>query len=317
MSRLKNAAFVAAIDSNIDIASSTAHKLGASISVRSFEDLMIKHSEEFDAVIINRTSSDNGPLVEKIAKAGKHVLVESPLAISTEASNAAINACKSSNVCLMVGQSDRFMPSNQKIKEILSSGKLGSIGLLRIHRWDAKESDRANQIALDSRNKQIPLIQIVRELDIANWLFEALPTELYAVGRTQSNSQMKSPDYVQVHLGFPNGGMALIDYSLTLPKGSGYSSLSVIGATGAAYSDDHHNMHLLYHGGQPLAINGGQGTAHITMQIQEFINAIEESRKPAITGSEGRDAILVAETVVQSIESGRAARLTGVSYELV
>ena len=48
---------------------------------------------------------------------------------------------------------------------------------------------------------------------------------------------------------FPEGGMALIDCSRALqPSCDPYFSLTVIGSTGAAYADDHHNTNLLYKG---------------------------------------------------------------------
>ena len=53
--------------------------------------------------------------------------------------------------------------------------------------------------------------------------------------------------------------MAMIDVAASLPSGGDYFSLTMIGGTGAAYADDHHNMNLLYSGGQPNAIRASQG----------------------------------------------------------
>ena len=316
--RLEGAIFAAAVDPDLNKARSTAQALDAPLSGASLDDLLAQHSDAFDAVLISSTNTAHRPLVEKAAAAGKHVFVETPLALSTEAADAAIQACGSAGVRLMVGQAMRFMPSNQRVKESLASGKLGALGLLRIHRWEPLGAGGSGQLNQDAEESGGPVLhQVVRELDLANWLFEAPPTEVYALGRRQSNAESDAPDYVQVHLGFPDGGMALIDYSMALPQGSAYFSLSVIGSTGAAYADDHHNMHLLYSGGEPLALNAGQGESHIVAQIQEFVNAVEEDREPAITGADGRAAVQVAEAVVESITSGRAARLDGGRYELV
>jgi len=158
---------------------------------------------------------------------------------------------------------------------------------------------------------------VIRELDLATWLFDAAPTEVYATGRKQGGASLPDHDYVQVHLGFPNDGMALIDYSAALPAGQGYSSLSVIGSTGAAYSDDHQNMNLLYRGGSPQAIDTGYGAQHVLAQLQEFVDAIIEKRDPIVTGKDGIAAIQVAEAVLSSIASGRSAKLNGGSHELV
>ena len=120
--RLQGATFAAAVDPDPDKASRAAHALGASISSTSLNDLLAKNSDAFDAVIVNTANRSHGPLAEKAALAGKHVLVETPLALSTEAADAAIEACRSAGVRLMVGQAMRFIPSHQKVRESLASG---------------------------------------------------------------------------------------------------------------------------------------------------------------------------------------------------
>ena len=76
-------------------------------------------------------------------------------------------------------------------------------------------------------------------------------------------------------------------------------------------------MNLIYHEGHPIALNTGQGYRHIVAQLQEFVDAVQQNREPAITGSDGRAAIQVAEAAAGSMESGCAARLVRGQYELV
>ena len=306
---LQRAVFAAAVDPDLTRASVAARALDASISTDSFDDLLAQNSDAFDAVLINWSGTTRAGLLEKAAEAGKHVLVETPLALSTDGADAAIEACRSAGVCLMVGQALRFMASVQKVRDSLASGKLGTLGLLRVHRWETLGTG-------PERGDGTVLGQVIREIDLANWLFGRPPTEVYAVGRGQSNADLDGPGYVQVHLGFPDGGMAMIDYSMTLPQGAGYFSLSLIGSTGAAYADDHHNMNLLYRGGVPFALNPGQGQGHALAQLQEFVDAVQEEREPAVTGTDGRAAIQVAQAAVESMTSERVARLAGGRYEV-
>ena len=310
--RLRGATFVAAVDSDLDKARLTAHSVGAAVSCSSLDDLLSQASESFDAVLIDWANEAHEELVGEAARAGKHVLVEPPLTLSTSEADAAIAACRSAGVRLMVGHSARFLDSLQTVKKSLESGKLGEPGLLRVHRWEALQLERDND-----RSGGTVLNRVIREIDAAIWLFGDMPTEVYAVGRRQSNLERRVPDYVQVHLGFPDGGMALIDYSMALPQGPGYFSLSVIGSSGAAYADDHHNMQLLYDGGDPSAMKAGEGDGHMVAQLQEFVDAIQEEREPAVTGADARASVQVAEAVQESMASGQAARLEGALYEPV
>ena len=256
--RLPNAAFVAVVDPKPDRVQAAADSLGASITANSLEKLLEGGADAFDAVIIPESNHARGSLALQAAEAGKHVLTASPLTLSVEDAEKVVEACRSADVRLMASSSLRFMPSHQAVKNALAEGKLGDPGLLRMHRWSQPSGpNSANDIVLGGS---------VVGIDLAIWLFGESPTEVYAVGR---------PGYAQVHLGFPDGGMALIDDVRTLPNGDGYLSLSLIGSSGAAYADDHHNRNLLFQGGDPSAIDTGQGSAALT--VHSLRNSVSAS----------------------------------------
>ena len=297
--RLPNAAFVAVVDPQPDRAQAAADSLGASMTANSLEKLLERGADAFDAVIIPESNHARGSLALQAAEAGKHVLTASPLAPSVEDAERVVEACRSADVRLMASSSLRFMPSHQAVKNALADGKLGEPGLLRMHRWSQPSGpNSANDIVLGGS---------VAGIDLAIWLFGESPTEVYAVGR---------PGYAQVHLGFPDGGMALIDEARTLPNGDGYLSLSLIGSSGAAYADDHHNRNLVFQGGDPSAIDTGQGSAALAAELEEFLSAVEEGREPGASGAENCTAIQVAEAAVTSLQSQQALRLNGGGYEL-
>ena len=297
--RLPNAAFVAVVDPQPDRAQSAVDSLGGSITANSLEKLLERGADAFDAVIIPESNHARSSLALEAAAAGKHVLTASPLAPSVEDAEKVVDACRSAGVRLMASSSLRFMPSHQAVKDAVAEGKLGEPGLLRMHRWTQPSGpNSADDIVLGGS---------VAGIDLAIWLFGGSPTEVYAVGRS---------GYAQVHLGFPDGGMALIDEARTLPNGDGYLSLSLIGSSGAAYADDHHNRNLVFQGGDPSAIDTGQGAAALTAQLEEFVSAVEEGREPAASGAENCTAIQVAEAAVTSLQSQQALRLNGGSYEL-
>ena len=317
-SRLHNATFVATVDVDPDTARRTAEVVGASVSCGGLDELLTDHGGLVDAVIMARAGGSRQRDCRQAAQAGKHLLVETPLALSAGASQDIITDCADAGVRLMVGQAMRYLPSVRTVKAELDSGRLGKPGLLRIHRWEPTGDATGDDPMSDLKQNAGTLhSQPLHEIDLACWLFGCLPTQLHAVGRRRAEPPTDELDYVQLHLGFPDGGMALIDYWRSLPVGKNYYSLSLIGSTGAAYADDHHNMQLLYCGGQPVGLATGQGDNHLCEQLTEFVAAIEENRQPLITGADGRMAVQVAEAAVESIAAGGAARLTAERYELV
>ncbi|MFP6633235.1 MAG: hypothetical protein VCD16_11420 [Planctomycetota bacterium] len=238
---------------------------------------------EFDAAVVE-SSAD----AARAIAAGKHVLVAAPAADSLEDTESLLRAADEAGVFLAVGGLPVNVPANRVILDRLSSGKLGEPGLLRVHCWSG-ESNRSLATKLYGH------------IDLAIRFFGSSPAELYCVARGDQS-------YLQVHLGFAGGGMAVLDFSDRLPAGQGYDSLSLIGSSGAAYSDDHHNSHLLFTGGHPAALidDCGEGLVH---EVQGFVDAVGGEALPATDG----EAILAVHRVLEAI--GRSSESAGVLHD--
>ena len=144
--RIRNARFSAVAKRDAGIAERTARLLGAEIWTDGFDKLMSSHAAAFDAVLIHSTNPSHELHCRSAAQAGRHILVESPLAMSSRAAQSVVDECGRSGVRLMVGQIARFWPSVQAVKESLDGGKLGQPGLLRIHLWESLPSVSSNTI---------------------------------------------------------------------------------------------------------------------------------------------------------------------------
>ncbi|MBM4436226.1 MAG: Gfo/Idh/MocA family oxidoreductase, partial [Actinobacteria bacterium] len=204
------------------------------------------------------------------------------------------------------------------LKASLEAGELGWPGALRLHRWTPRGAERWGTPALDpARTGGTAIGALSEDLDLANWFFGGPPNAVFALGRKHASAQLAVYDFVQAHLGFDGGGMALLDYAMTLPRGDGYFACAVIGADGAAYADDQANVQLVYRGGHPAALNPAPHDAQVVAALQAFVTAIAQDRDPPVTGADGRLALEVAAAVDASLESGRAARRVGDRYELV
>lgn len=253
-------------------------------------DLAIVDADSADAVLVAGVDAANQAIA-----AGRHVLlVPGSLGEPNDVSRLA----SPEGTVVMLAATGRFQPSIQEVQAVNSSGALGSLGLLRIHRWMPAA-------------RPVGMADLADQLDLANWLFGTLPTEVYAVRRGESGG------YAHLHLGFPGDGMALIDVATTLPDGADYYSLSLIGGDGSVYADDHHNMHLLYAGGQPEAVRGGEGVAGLVNLLGEFTAAVSEGRVADPGPADALSALKVAEAAERSIEAGEPLRLdeTGDGYE--
>lgn len=291
--RMPGVEFVAAADRDLESAKSAAATLGAAVAARTIQELLTTNGGAVDAVVIHESGAAAAESALAAAEAGKHVLSPAAMAGSAEEARGVVDACGSAGIVLMAGTVMRYWPSNMAIRR--SMAKLGDPGLLRIHAWHSYETTAT----------ELLMSQAIDAFDLATWIFSTPPTEIYVTGST---------GYVQIHMGFADGGMALIDYASTLPEGGRYFSLSLIGSTGAAYSDDHHNRELLFAGGEPRAVETDQGEFGYTEQLREFVSAIDEKRTPSAKGEDGVAALEVADASVKSLAAGVPVHSKGGAY---
>src|SRR5262249_29583039 len=129
------------------------------------------------------------------------------------------------------------------------------------------------------------------------------PDRVFAV---ESKASAAPGRLIQVHLGFPGGCSALLDYTNGLPAGDGYQSLSVIAASGAAYADDHQNTQLLFRGGHPQGVRADERAGQLAAMAQEFVDALAAGRDPSAGADEWRAVFALAEQVKESLATGEA-----------
>lgn len=300
---LPDVEIAAVVDPDSDRAARAALPVDVQLQAASLDELLDDDAEAFDCVIVTTPASTRASLIERAAGAGRHVLVEPPLAGTALEAERLTNAALSAGVRLMPAHGDRFRGDSRAVRASLDRGELGRPGLLRIHDWSpAGQNGNAFPRALAA-------------LDLALWMFDGLPTHVFAAVRPGGAATLSEAEYLQVHLGFEGGGMALIDVTRALPAGDGYHSLALIGSLGAAHADDHHNAQLLYGGGRAQAVLTEADESVPALVLAEFARAVAEEREPAVTGEDGADVLRVAEAAASSWAAEAAFRMSGGRYE--
>ena len=285
---------------------------GNIVSAPTLANLLDAHADAIDALIIQTPTDERASHITTAATAGKHVLVKGPLGRSAGEARETAEACTGAEVVLMAGQIDRHRPDVAAVRASIDAGQMGQPGLVRSHRWHPPPT---GDWRLDpNRSGGIFIHELTREIDLAAWLFDGPPNTVFAVAR---GSDPDRPDAAVVHLGFPDGGMAVLDVTTALPEGEGYWSLQLIGADGAVYADDQHNMQLLYAGGSPAARLTSTGDATVLAQLKAFVEAIDNGSDSAANIADAVLALEVAEAAVASAASGRSATRTEDGYVVV
>lgn len=120
----EHAEIVAVCDIVKDRAEEMAERIGAK-AYTDYKELL--KDESIEAVSVCTPNALHAPISIDALKAGKHVLCEKPMATSTEEAQSIIDAANQAGRKLMIGHNQRFVPSHQKAKELISKGEAGKI----------------------------------------------------------------------------------------------------------------------------------------------------------------------------------------------
>lgn len=140
-----------------------------------------------EAIVVATPASTHYELACEALTAGKHVLVEKPLAESTEQAERLIELADSRGLVLMVDHTFVYTASVQKIKQLVDGGELG-----RLYYWD---SMRVN-LGLFQHDVSVIADLAVHDLAIMDYVMEARPVAVAATGIANVPGQPVNTAYV-------------------------------------------------------------------------------------------------------------------------
>jgi len=191
---------------------------------------------EIEAIIVSTEPERHVEPTLSALEAGKNVLAEKPLALNLEDIDRIIEKANEKEVIFMVGHTLHFDLRYEMTKERIERGELGKVVSIYSRRNVAKET-------FEKHAKHNPMLETgVHEIDLARWYMEDEVSKVYAKKINVLNS--KIPDTYWVVLTFSGGGVAVIETSWLIPKGSPLwitSTAEVIGTKGIAYIDSPSN----------------------------------------------------------------------------
>jgi len=137
----KDSTLIALQKRSSDLARQKADEHSVPLAFGSVDEL-VRHPD-IDAVFIVSANAAHCAETIAAAEAGKHVIVEKPMAMNAAEARRMIDACTSNSVKLMVGHMVRLSPLAKCIRETAASGKIGTIKAARAEfLYDARLSHR-------------------------------------------------------------------------------------------------------------------------------------------------------------------------------
>lgn len=269
----------------------------------------IRNNPDIDAVYIITPNSLHKDEAIRVARAGKHVICEKPMALNAAEGQEMIDACRKANVKLLVGYRMHFEPKTLEIIRMRNAGELGKIlffqGLSGFRIGDPSQWRLNKQLAGGGALMDIGIYSV----NGARYMVGEEPVWVTAQETKTDTVKFREgvDETIQFQLGFPSGAVAscLSTYNMSyldrfyLNGSAGYAEL--LPATGYGPIKGRTSKGELT---QPHA-------THQTVQMDEMAAIILEGKTPVVPvdGEEGLKDLKVMDAIYAAVRSGGRIKL--------
>ncbi len=265
-----------------------------------------------DAIAIATPARTHYEIARAALQHGKQVLVEKPLAMTTNEARELIECAREYDRVLMVGHTFEYNPAVWKIKELLAQRALGDLFYIY-----------SNRVNLGRVQRDINALWSIapHDISILLYLLDALPTQVSARGATYVNAKIE--DVVFVLLTFPNNVIAHIHASWLDPSKT--RQMTLVGSEKMIVYDDvdpeaklkiydkgvykrgdaFGEFQLRVHSGD-IHIPRIDMTEPLRNECAHFIECIREHKQPQTDGENGLRVVRVLEAAQHSLEQNGA-----------
>ncbi len=206
---------VAVVDLYPEKAREKAAHHGLSVAVfKDVEELL--SGPEFDLASICLPPFAHADVTVKLLQAGKHVLVEKPMATCLQECDAMIAAAKASGQLLSVVAQNRFKTPMMKLKQILESGLIGRVLHAQVDSFWWRGGNYYDFWWRGTWEKEgggCTMNHAVHHIDLFQWMM-GLPTELNALTANLSHANSEVEDFSTAVLSYADGRIGQITASL-------------------------------------------------------------------------------------------------------
>jgi len=295
-------------------AEAAAREFGAARVLSSWEAAVADPG--IDAIDICTPNALHAPIAIAAARAGKHVLVEKPMATSLAEADAMVAAAREANVTLMVAHNLRFVPIYQVIERAMRDGVIGRPFAARgmfMHAgpdefwgatsdWFWQEANAGGGSLLDMG---------IHMIDLLRWMIGRRVIEVSAMIARVLKPTF-ADDNAFVLMRFEGDVLASVQSSWTA-RPAPDRQITIHGENG--------NIAMGRSTGEPLAVHLQAGTEASTIippipaasaigdPFVHFVRSIQQGTEPLVTGEDGRDSLAIALAAYESARTGHVVHL--------
>jgi len=278
---------------------------------------LLAHAE-VEAVVIASPNDRHAAQACAALEAGKHVLVEKPIAIDAASAERVERAAAQSDRVLAVGLEMRVFTLYERVKALLDAGVLGTPVHLALDLFRRPHRAGSGGWKHDpARRGSSVLEEPIHYLDLARWyLGEIASLRAWAVSRPGREALRE-----QLDVRLESAGGAVANVTRSVAAGGHAVDLRLVGERGALRAtwrgrmdvDPTPSVRLELHdatGSRLLPVTAATGHAHdVWRQTAAFVRSVREGVAPPATARDGVRSVELCDAVERSLASGDGVTL--------
>lgn len=277
---------------------------------------------DIDVVCITTSSGSHGRIGKQALEAGKHVLVEKPIALDAREAQQMIDLAAAKRLTLSVVSQRRFEPQMQHVKKTIDAGSLGRLLLIEASTPFFRTQEYYDSAAWRGTRAEdggALMNQGIHQIDLMLW-YGGRARTVYGKIATFTHD-IEAEDMGVAVVKFQSGALGTIMSSTSVRPGFP-PSLRIYGEKGTIHIQDKSIVYWNVPDAEepPPEAEAGKGsgeadplafsTVYHRLQIADFLRAVEEGTSPGVTGEDGQHAVAVVTGIYESSETGKEVVLS-------
>jgi len=289
-----------------------AESLAQQFSAKTIDLNSATTARDVDAVLIASSTDTHADYIERCAAAGKPVLCEKPLDLDAQRARTCVQAAQHAGIPLYLGFNRRYDPSFMRLKREIAGGTIGALETLHIISRDPAPPP----VEYVKRSGGLFRDMMIHDLDMARWLLGAEPIEVFARGSALVDAGIGAAgdvDTAMVMLRTERGQLCQIANNRRCSFGYD-QRIEAFGSHGMVRADNHTATSVTVAGTSGFNTEPAlpffleRYADAYRLELDDFINALNDQRVELATGEDGLRALALADAAQRSLTSGAPLR---------
>ena len=291
-----------------------ARKLAAELNAPVVSVDEILANPAIDAVLIGSSTDTHADLIQRSAKAGKHIFCEKPVDLDLLRARECEKVVKASGKTCLIGFQRRFDPTFSALKARIEKGEIGQLEALSVISRDPG----APPVSYLQRSGGIFKDMLIHDFDIFRWILGEEAETVYATASALTDptiaTEANDADTTAVTIRTVTGKLAQIHTSRRAAYGYD-QRFEVLGSKGMLQANNHRPTEVVASGPDVVSIDKPE---HFFLQryekayrneLDHFIAVLAGQEKLRVSIEDGVKALELADAATTSWREGRIVKL--------